>query len=165
MTPALTLLAGCCAAPTCSVSNTSVHVTWDAVPGAALYEVHFGVAGEQEFGSQTSASNSAIVTDLQPSTTYNFRMRASKVNEVSGWLDWSTNAWTCATPPSSGGRKKRHKPVIIDVRTPSEWAAGHISCARGPLPIQDNPPGWERRVANWTGGDKAVPIITVSGSS
>ena len=40
--------------------------------------------------------------------------------------------------------------VIIDVRTPSEWGAGHVSCAKGPLAIQDGPAGWQGAVAGWT---------------
>ena len=50
--------------------------------------------------------------------------------------------------------------VIIDVRTPSEWGAGHVSCAKGPLAIQDGPAGWQGAVAGWTGGVKSTYIVT-----
>jgi hypothetical protein len=45
------------------------------------------------------------------------------------------------SPPSPA-----KKVIIIDVRTPSEWAQGHVSCALGPLAIQDDPAGWEEEV-------------------
>ena len=61
---------------------------------------------------------------------------------------------------SGGGGNAPPRFVIIDVRTPAEWSAGHISCARGPLAIQDDPTGWQDMVAKWTGGDKSVYIVT-----
>jgi hypothetical protein len=73
--------------------------TWDAVPDAKLYEIHFGLNGT-EYGSQTSAINSAVVIGLKASTSYHFRVRASTVNEVSGWLDWSPSGWECTTAAS-----------------------------------------------------------------
>jgi hypothetical protein len=49
--------------------------------------------------------------------------------------------------------------VIIDVRTQTEWDKGHISCAVGPLAIQDDPAGWEAQVEAMTGGSKKVKIV------
>ena len=50
--------------------------------------------------------------------------------------------------------------AIIDVRTAAEWNQGHISCAHGPLDIQDEEAGWEQNVLKWVGGDRTVPVIT-----
>jgi hypothetical protein len=92
------VLLSTCTANSCSnTTGTSVYLAWGAVAGARIYEVHFGVKGQEMYGSQTSATNEAEITGLQPNMGYTFQVRASTVNEVSGWLDWSPESWDCKT--------------------------------------------------------------------
>ena len=48
--------------------------------------------------------------------------------------------------------------VVIDVRTESEWEAGHVSCAWR-LEVQNRPNGWQAQVATMTAALKSTRII------
>ena len=57
-----------CAALSNDCSDVNAHeltATWAAVDGAKLYEIHFGEKGSEAFGSQTSATNNALVQGLK----------------------------------------------------------------------------------------------------
>ena len=75
------------------------------------------------------------------------------------FVPWGKRVKVLATPapggtPSSGGLCA----MVIDLRTESEWDAGHVSCALR-LEIQDRPNGWQAQVAALTASQKSTRII------
>ena len=49
--------------------------------------------------------------------------------------------------------------LVLDVRTPAEWDAGHISCAHR-LAVQDTPPGWQDKVLELANNDLGARVVT-----
>lgn len=58
------------------------------------------------------------------------------------WRDATSMTMAAPGPTPSGA-------VVVDVRQVDEWEDGHISCAHGPLAIQDAPEGWQAQMLEW----------------
>jgi len=82
------------AALTCEGSSEDLHVSWDAVPGADLYDVHVGVPGTERYlrGHHTEGNETSIMIEaLIPGKEYWFQLLA-RVNtpQVHGeWIEVS----------------------------------------------------------------------------
>lgn len=67
---------------------TSVDLAWDAVTNATSYGVEWSPAGAGTWTDQGAATNSATVSGLTASTSYDFRVAARADDRVDS--DWST---------------------------------------------------------------------------
>jgi rhodanese-related sulfurtransferase len=75
------------------------------------------------------------------------------------FVPWGKRVNVLATPapgltPTTGGLCA----MVIDVRTESEWDAGHVSCALR-LEIPERPNGWQAQIAALTASQKSTHII------
>ena len=100
--PCSLLLASVASASFCDeLTSVAATLHWTAVPGAQLYELQYDVPGGGTASITAEAEDChARIEDLQPLTHYTFRVRASTVNEVSGWQPWGAgmNCTTRGTP-------------------------------------------------------------------
>lgn len=88
-------------------TETSLDVEWDPVEGATEYEMEFREYAPDEWGGAEkrtwpAAPNKVTVEPLNPTTTYQFRMRAVK-GEARG--EWSETAY-CDTLVANCGPKQ-----------------------------------------------------------
>lgn len=94
-----------------AVLSVRMRVHVPPVANAVLYEFQYqpavqGSAFDSYHMSRTSAQAEAEITDLEPSTTYALRARATAVSEVDGWGGWS-EVFTCTTEPVSADAPRR----------------------------------------------------------
>jgi phage shock protein E len=78
----------------------------------------------------------------------------------SGAAASASPAVASAAPATAGpgwAQKIRQGALVLDVRTPQEWSAGHFSSARH-VPV-DQVAARLAEVAEWTGGDKTKPVV------
>ena len=83
------------------LTGTRAEISWNSAPAAISYEVDFRRAGETNFTTFTTLTNSIIIPNLSPTTGYEIRIRTlcaeGKVTEYSNIFTFSTPI-LCATP-------------------------------------------------------------------
>ena len=72
------------------VYNTdgTVNLTWDAVPDASNYEVHYRMIGDDNYTDLTTSSTTLDITSLIPNTEYEYQTRSYCTNSGE-WLSWT----------------------------------------------------------------------------
>ena len=93
----------------CTLSSTSAHVVWPALPHTDLYYVAMfaDTNSSRPYAVVTSATTSADIEDLLPNTSYVLRTRAhsaaAPLNLVANWSAYSAPA-VCTTAATSHGQ-------------------------------------------------------------
>ncbi len=101
------------AAPSGSITSSSIQITWTAVPDLS-YEIRWKT-GTQAYTSPAVATTPHNHTGLNASTTYTYQVRARNIN---GPSDWATvSATTSATPSVSGQMGKVTGLTAVDATT------------------------------------------------
>jgi|GEM_PF-7079161 len=75
---------------------TSVRLLWDTVPEAAAYEVYYGkTTANVKYGQDIqSSSNSCIITNLEPATSYKFKVKAKNNSGTAESAEISASTFT-----------------------------------------------------------------------
>jgi hypothetical protein len=73
------------------VQPSAINLTWDAVAGAATYEVEWSVApmGQPQgsFDNQMTVNQPAFSNELLPGMSYVYRVRAKNLSQTGAWSD------------------------------------------------------------------------------
>ncbi len=60
-----------------SASSTTISLSWDEIPDATSYIIDYQIAGSNTWLTSTTTSNTSLISNLLPTTTYEFKVKAS----------------------------------------------------------------------------------------
>ncbi|MGI9191758.1 MAG: M43 family zinc metalloprotease [Chitinophagaceae bacterium] len=78
-----------------SISTNSATISWGSVSGALSYTLEFKLSSDTIWNALTTTSTSAVLSNLNPSSTYNVRVSATCTDSTSNWssaISFSTSA-------------------------------------------------------------------------
>ena len=60
-----------------SASSTTISLSWDEIPDATSYIIDYQIAGSNTWLTSSTTSNTSLISNLLPTTTYEFKVKAS----------------------------------------------------------------------------------------